>query len=329
MARDGKDLIVACDLGATNTRVALAGPKGNIISSTSFPTNLEEGPTGIPKSIARAAVDLLKSNGFPTSRVTTVSIASIGPLNVRRGILVNPPNIPYEEIPLIDVLEYYFDAEFLLLNDCNAAVLGEANLGSAKGHEDVVYVTISTGIGGGAIVNGSLLVGKDGNAVEIGHITIDYSGTLRCGCGARGHWEAYCSGRNLPNFIKLIIENYKESYVDSSLICKISEEGPKNLFHAARQGNRLALKIVEEIGRLNSIGIANVVNAFDPSIVVIGGAIALNNKDLIIDPIRERAPEYYVTKEPIITHAGLADGSPLMGAVIAALIKPKGCEVKR
>jgi glucokinase len=88
------------------------------------------------------------------------------------------------------------------LNDCAAAVLGERHFGAGKGLENLAYVTLSTGLGGGAIVDGHLLIGKDGNAVEVGHITIDPGSSLICGCGSPGHWEAYSSGSNIPNFVK-------------------------------------------------------------------------------------------------------------------------------
>src|SRR4030067_557708 len=107
-----------------------------------------------------------------------------------KGMLITPPNLPFDVISLTDPLKRELKVPVSLINDCAGAALGETTFGAAKGVENFVYITISTGIGGGAIVNGTLLLGKDGNGHEVGHFVIDYDGRLTCGCGKKGHWGA-------------------------------------------------------------------------------------------------------------------------------------------
>ena len=142
----------------------------------------------------------------PGAEISGIGVASIGPLDLKRGGIASPANLPYRFIPLVKPLEEASGSKVALMNDANAAVLGERRFGAGKEHPDLVFITLSTGIGGGAIVDGHLLIGKDGNAAEIGHMVVDSEERLTCGCGRRGHWEAYCSGRNLPNLAALLAE---------------------------------------------------------------------------------------------------------------------------
>jgi glucokinase len=185
-------------------------------------------------------------------------------------------------------------------------------------------VTISTGIGGGAIVNGTLLLGKDGNGHEIGHFVIDCEGRLTCGCGRRGHWEGYCSGRNIPNFVRMRFKDLPEETVRGSLLFKrmghdLSKLVAADLFAAAKEADSLSLRLVNEIGILNAIGFANVINAYDPSLITVGGTVTLKNKRMILSPIRKHVKDYAINRVPRIMVTPLGDDVGLYGAVAAAM----------
>ena len=210
------------------------------------------------------------------------------------------------------------------MNDCQAAVLGEKEFGRGKETNNLFYVTLSTGIGGGAIVDDHLLIGKDGNAVEIGHFTIDCKGKLVCGCGRRGHWEAYCSGKNIPQYVKLRIKEMGKRDFISSLIFKkingdLSALNSEILFTSAKNGDLLALRIVEEIGILNAIGFANIVNAYDPELILVGGTVALKNIELVLAPIKEHIGEYALNRTPRIEITSLGEDVGIYGGISAVI----------
>ena len=216
-----------------------------------------------------------------------------------------------------------------MANDCVTAVWGEKVFGLGKGYENVVYITISTGIGGGMIVNDLLLLGKMGNAHEIGHIVVDVSGKMRCGCGGYGHWEAYASGANIPKFASLLLREwslsdeekgsriykaYKESLLSSELI-----------YSAAKEGDRLALRIIDEVNKYNLAGFENIVNLYDPEVITVGGSVALKNKELVIDRIREGLKRSLgvVTSLPKIEPTAFEDDIVLIGAIALAVHPPQ------
>ncbi len=169
-------------------------------------------------------------------------------------------------------------------------------------------------------VDGKLLIGKDGNAHEIGHITIDHEGKLVCGCGKRGHWEAYCGGSNASNFIKLQLESRKRVEIEGSLLNKISKGefdnlSSKDLYQSVKKGDKIASDIVNEMGRLNAIGFANITNAYDPELITVGGAIALSNPNLVLNPIKQFIDHYLINRAPRIRITKLGEDIVLYGAL--------------
>jgi glucokinase len=220
----------------------------------------------------------------------------------------------------LEPLTFEFHVPVRMLNDCSAAVLGEQRFGAGKGLRNLAYVTLSTGLGGGAIVDGHLLIGKDGNAVEIGHLTIDPDSPLVCGCGCRGHWEAYSSGSNIPNYARLLLGENEEG----GLLLELSGGSPDGitsevLFDAAQRGDPTALRIVSKIGEVNAIGFANIVNAFDPELITVGGSIALRNPDLVLKPVVENIGRHLINRRPEIRITPLGDDVVLYGALALAL----------
>jgi glucokinase len=302
-------LAVAVDLGATRVRACVGTKSGKIIrragkkmlvskSMHSYLAQIE----GVMRSVTK---------GFPADELGAICIASPGPLDLRRGLIAHTANLPYTDVPIIEVLENSFGKEAFLVNDANAAALGEWLRGAGKGHRNVFYLTISTGIGGGAVVDGRLLLGKDGNAAEVGHVTIDSSGRMKCGCGRLGHWEAYCSGSGIPRFAQSLWKEFNGPKVPSL-------GNAAELFGRAARGDKFSLRVLNEVGRLNAVGVANVVDAFDPEVLTIGGGVALNNPDAILSPIRKSMGEYAINRVPKVLITRLGDDAGLVGALAAS-----------
>jgi len=298
--------IIAVDIGATNLRVAECSLV-EIIRKLQEKTDRDNGPMGVSQQIIR----MIKSLDI---KPISIGIGSIGPLDLKKGSIVNTPNFVFKNIPVVELLLDEFHIPVKMLNDCATGVLGEWKYGAGKTYENVVYITLSTGLGGGAIVDGHLLIGKDGNAVEIGHITIDPDSSLICGCGCRGHWEAYCGGSHMGQLSEYVLgKDIKQFKKRFGVITA------EKVFNLAKTGDANSSKIVEEYGRVNTIGFADVVNVYDPEVLTVGGSIALNNPELVITPILEHIDNHLINRKPKIMTTPLGEDVTLYGALALAL----------
>lgn len=308
------------DIGATNIRVAIGGEKG-LKAKRSEATDRLNGPEGVPRQIAR----MIRSLGVDPA---AIGVGSIGPLDTKRGAIGATPNFAFKHIPIVAPLEAEFNVPVQIMNDCNAAVIGEHLYGAGKGLDNIFYVTLSTGLGGGAIVDGNPLNGKDGNAPEIGHLTLDPDSELVCGCGCRGHWEAYCSGANIPNFARILLRNRD---LEEGLLLKmvggdLGKLTSEMIFDAARRRDGDAVFIVDEVGKANAVGFANIVNAFDPELITIGGSVAMNNPELIVEPIKRRIDKHLINRKPEIRLTPLGADVVLFGGLAIAGRLAKGAQ---
>jgi glucokinase len=309
-AREEKEIpVVAVDLGATVTRVAIVGPGGEILVRATSPTPRPGGSPGvIPRHLAGLIRRLLAETGVPSP--AAIGISACGPVDHRKGSVVRPPNLPFPEIPLVEPLAAEFGVPVRLANDCHAGVLGEVTCGAGAGVPDLVYVTLSTGIGGGVISGGRLVLGREGNAAEIGHFHVDSTWNLPCGCGATGHWEGYASGRFLPRFFARWCETAGHSPTDRG------DVSAGEIFSRARAGDPAALGFLGALGVVNGRGISDVIVAYDPSLVILDGSVILRNEDLLLPGLLPHVDRFLSLPEIRLTALdGLA---PLLGASVLA-----------
>jgi glucokinase len=300
--------VIAIDLGATTTRIALVGPGGEILDRVTAPT---PGAGDSPGIITRHLAGLIRrmlSSGTGSSP-EAIGISAAGPIDHRRGTVIRPPNLPFREIPLAGPLCDEFGLPVRLANDCHAGVLGEIVFGAGAGCRNLVYITLSTGIGGGVVCNGRLLLGRDGNAAEIGHFHVDSTYDLPCGCGGTGHWEGYASGRFFPRFFARWCEGEGE-HADST------DGSAEGIFAAAKGGEPVHLRFLDALGRINGRGISDVIIAYDPTRIVLDGSVVLRNEDLILPYLLPHVDRFLPLPEIRLTALdGLA---PLLGASIIA-----------
>ena len=315
------EYVLAVDLGATNIRVALGTRDGKILSKVKEKTVRH----GDEYAVANQIIKIINKHFFHAIRHSLgLGIGSIGPLDLKKGRIVNPTNLPFKTVELKEPLEEKLGLEVKILNDAVAAVWGEKVFGIGGNVRNLVYVTLSTGIGVGVIVDDHLLIGKDGNAHEVGHIVVDFNGTMRCGCGKLGHWEAYTSGRNIPKYVAHLVRTKFPQLLSTSSLKKYFNEGKLTaeiLFREAKRGDALALKIVEEIGKVNAAGFASIINAYDPELVTVGGAIALNNSELVLKYLIKYLDFYVLNRKPEIKITPLGEDIVLYGA-LALIAKP-------
>jgi glucokinase len=314
---------VGVDLGGTWLRVVLSDEKGKFVDRIGEKVD-KSSAEAISEQVVKIIRFLCKRKRFQVSFLKGVGIAATGPLMQDEGVLTKPVNIPFDLVPLTKPVSAELGLPVCLINDCAGAALGENTFGAAKGLDNFVFITIGTGIGCGAIVNGTLLLGKDGNGHEVGHFVIDSEGKLTCGCGKPGHWEGYCSGKNIPNFVRMKIKEFPQEVVNRSQLVErvggdLSKLSAADLFDAAKQRDGLSLKIVDELGVLNAMGFANVISAYDPSLMTVGGTVTLKNKRMILSPIRKYVGKYTVNRVPKIEVTPLGDDVGLYGAVATAM----------
>lgn len=309
---------VGVDLGATNIRAAVADSETEILAVARRET--PQGPTGIDvtEAVLRTVREACGDSSVDPNEVAAAGIGSFGPFDLAAGTIENPANLPdtVETIPLTGPIEKLIDSQRVYLhNDTNAGVIGE-RFHSERNPDDMVYLTISSGIGAGVCVDGSVLSGWDGNAGEVGHMTIDPAGLRTCGCGHDGHWEAYCSGNNIPEYARLLYQDAQG--MDTVLPVEDPDFSAVDVFENA-ENDDFARYVIEQVGHWNAMGVANIVHAYAPLVIYVGGAVAINNPELTLDPIREKLEEMVFVNIPQIELTTLGDDVVLHGAIASAM----------
>ncbi len=296
-----KNLALAVDVGGTNLRTAVISKNGKIIAK-GFAKTARKGKSG--KVIAEQIVrEIKKITGIGEMKdCEGIGVSIAGPIDYKKGASLNPPNMNFSFVPVVKPLEKAFKIPVYIINDCNAGALGEKYFRKGRKVENLVYITISSGVGGGAIVNNKLLLGKDGNAAEVGHLTVDTKYSLPCSCRrGRGHWEAYASGNNIPKFFRSFF-NLKTKFPGEA----------KEIFEAVAKKDKMVLEFMKELGKVNGRGISNVIAAYDPELIILGGAVALNNFDIIIKYALPNIDRFL--RIPKISKSSLGEDAPLFGA---------------
>ncbi|ARS91388.1 ROK family protein [Natrarchaeobaculum aegyptiacum] len=306
------------DLGATNVRAIVADGDGTTIGTSRNRT--PRGPTGIDvtEGVLETLREACAAAGITPDEIEAAGIGSIGPFDLAEGAVIDPANLPdsIDRIPLTGPIEKLIDSdEVYLHNDTNAGVIGE-RFHADRNPDDMVYITISSGIGAGVCCDGEILDGWDGNAGEVGHCVVDPTGRLTCGCGRDGHWEAYCSGNAIPDYARLLADD--DPTIDTDLPLDGPEFSAKDVFELAGD-DELADYVIDQLAHWNAIGVTNVIHSFSPIVVSFGGAVALHNEELVVDPIRERVSEMVMTNVPQIRVTDLGDDVVVEGALASAL----------
>jgi glucokinase len=295
---------IAIDLGGTQIRAAIVDAQGRVQNRTATNTRTYEGADVIVDQIATAA------KALASAEIAGIGVSAPGPLDTEEGVALGLPSIPgFDNYPLLQKLREKLGPNVYLENDGIAAAIGEWNFGAGQGHHSIVYVTVSTGIGGGVIVNDTVLRGRKGMAGHVGHLCIARNG-LRCNCGNTGCWERYAAG---PFFAaRAKAEAGKDS---TSSLHIFAELKPADIFAHALKGDYLAQTLVDEEASLLGTGLVSLMHLYSPEKIIIGGG--LSNAFAQLEPgiaayIKDNAmPAFKDT--PIVT-AALGDNSGLVGA---------------
>ena len=274
--------VVGVDLGGTKIYTALVDLEGNIIKEKTVETLAHEGE----KAVMGRVVDTINYviDGTDKNLIKSIGIGSPGPLDVKNGIIIENSNLPFKNFAIVKTIKETYDLPTYLDNDANVATLGEFMFGAGKGSENMVFITASTGIGGGAVLNGKLFRGATGNALEVGHMTVSTEGP-RCGCGNLGCAEALGSGTAIGKRAKeAVLSNVVTSLKNYENVTA------KEVFKEATNGDRVAKNILNTSLTYLGIAVANTITNFDPEKVVVGGGV-VNGGDIVLDTIRNVVEE--------------------------------------
>jgi glucokinase len=274
------------DLGGTNIAAGIVDDDGKVLAKKSVATQAQKGPDVVLADILRLCKELMGESAVP---VRHVGIGIPGTVNSSRGMVLMAPNINFKNVPVSQEMSRLLNIPVYLDNDANCAALGEARFGAARGSQNSITVTLGTGVGGGIIIGGKIYTGTFFGAGEIGHQIIRAGGNV-CGCGQRGCWEAYASAASLIRQARRWEHRITTSMIAEMAGGDLEKITAKIIFDAAGAGDGLAREVIDEyVGNL-CIGLGNLINIFQPDVMVIGGGVSGHGQGLI-DAIECRMPD--------------------------------------
>ncbi len=296
-----KTNVVGIDIGGTKLATVAADNTGHILSKVRKPTFAERGPEYALQLLFDMVRETVELAGLKQNAISAMGVSCGGPLDTKTGVVYSPPNLPgWDALPLKAKLESEFRIPVTIENDANASALAEYRFGGGRGYSALLYMTMSTGIGGGIVINGQIYHGANDCAGEVGHQILLPDGPP-CGCGKRGCLEALCSGPAIARRAQAAIRKQRETRKTATTELLKLTNGcietvkSEHVLAAARTGDALALQLVDETAYYMGWGIANLVNILNPDIVLLG-TIAIAAGDLLLDPIRKTVAKFAMTR---------------------------------
>ena len=313
------DLYGAIDLGGTKLRAVVADLEGNIRGEVIQPSEAGEGPEPVIARMIETLEAAAAEASVSVSDIRAVGVASPGALDLVHGLVQEAPQLPgWDGVPLVEIMSKRLGIPALLENDANAAALGENRFGAGRGTRFLVYLTISTGVGGGIIIDRKVYHGVSGAAGELGHMVVWFNGP-RCLCGERGCLEAIASGTGLSWRAKELVDAGHAPDL-AAILREKDELDADEIADAARAGDKDAQRLFDEAGLYLGVALANYVNIFNPEMIVLGGGVLTGAGDLFFDHA-ERIMRQLARKEPLkyvrLERAALGDRSGPLGMIAA------------
>ncbi len=314
---------IGVDLGGTNIAVGIVNENYEIVKKGSVPTLAQRGPEPIVHDMAELCKKLLAECEIAMDDVTGAGIACPGTVNPATGIVEYANNIKFSDFPLVALFSKEMDmpAENVKIgNDANLAALGEAVAGAAKGASSSVMITLGTGVGGGVILDGKMLMGCAFGGAELGHTVIELNGR-QCSCGRKGCFEAYCSATALVKLTKEKFEATSGTLMHEMCENDINRVGGKTAFAAMKKGDKAGAEVVDAYISYLACGVANLINIFQPEVFTIGGGVSGEGDNLLV-PLKEKVSEQIYSKDKILKTdlriATLGNDAGIIGAAAFA-----------
>jgi glucokinase len=313
------EVYAGIDLGGTKILVLIADGEGHVLGSVREPTLATQGPESVIARMVECVGAAAADAGVPVASIRAAGVSAPGPIDIAAGVITDPPNLPgWHNVPLAQILRERLGAPALLENDANCQGVAEHHYGAGRGYHDMIFVTISTGIGGGIIIGDKLYRGASGAAGEVGHIGVSADGPS-CGAGHVGCLEAFASGTAIAARARDLI-----AAGGLPRTARLAEHNPpvsaKTVYLASQQGEEEAGAIIHTAGRYLGIGLASLINVFNPQAIVIGGGL-VNMGDDILGPAVETARTRSFAQSFVdvrIIEGSLGDRAAALGALAVA-----------
>lgn len=308
--------VLAVDIGGTKIIAALINSDGNIETRVRTQTGAANGKDASLNNLFLAIDNVLNQSGHNLDEIHSISIAAAGAIDMAKGVVTASPNLTgWFNVPLLALVRERYQVDSYLLNDAKAAAVAEHDFGAGKGVKNMIFLTISTGIGGGIIIDDKLYFGKSGVAGELGHMTVEASGP-RCLCGNTGCMEIMASGRAIALDARSRIQKGASSILLELAGGNIDCITAETVADAARRGDTVSLAIIERAAFYLGVGMANIANIFNPGMIVSGGGVSKMG-DLLLEPVRRVVRERafrLAADDAVIVQAKFGDDSGVLGA---------------
>jgi glucokinase len=298
-------MYIGVDIGGTNLVAGVLGANGELVVSRKRPTVTVRGARGVIDDVSELCFEVAAAAGVKPGDIEWIGVGSPGAVDAENGVILFAGNIPYDNSPVAEWLGEKWGCPVFVENDANAAALGEVYAGAAKDCDSALLVTLGTGIGGGIILDKKVYGGFNGTGGEIGHMVIEVDG-WDCTCGNKGCWEAYSSATGL---IRMTREAMPE----------VANPNGMTAFRAAREGDARGQAVVDKYIRYLSVGIANLINIFQPRMVCVGGGVC-NEGDALMLPLIKSVRERQFKGSPRLTEIRVAELGNDAGVIGAAML---------
>ncbi len=326
MAENGKAThLVGVDLGGTKILAGVFDPGFECLARIKISTKPERGPEGVIERIARCVRDVVDESDLSMKQIRGIGIGAPGAVNTEEGRVIFAPNLSWKDVPLKKALEKELETPVFLENDCKLHTLGVFDVELKGRVKQLIGIFLGTGIGAGVMIDGKLYRGFNGSAGEVGHMVIDVDGP-ECGCGNRGCFEALASRRAIFRTIQSAVKEGQETLLTDMLGKDLADLRSGDIRKAIRRGDRFVEKVIEQAAEYTGIAVGNLINLFNPEVIVLGGGIIEQLEHEMLPIIEKTAKKHALpgTARGIeIMATRLGDDAGITGGAVLALRSTK------
>jgi len=321
---------IGVDIGGTNIRAGVVDEGGRILGEARRPALAETGLRAAVGRAIEAVEEALDNAGVAPRAVVAIGVGVPGSHRSGEGVTIYSPNFADSRgVPVLPPIQSALGLPAFMLNDVAVQTLGEHRFGAGQGYTDMVMITLGTGIGGGAIIDGELRVGYSEGFAEVGHMTIDPDGPF-CGCGNQGCWEAFAARDAIVRRAVTKIQQGRQTVIADMVEFRLGSITPALIGRCADQGDQVAAEVLSETGYYLGVGIANLIQLYNPQILAIGGGIAQAGRWLLEPIVRKVRSRAHVVPASTcrIVPAQLGDDAGIIGGAVLAAVRAKRAEAE-